>query len=141
MVTLLFVRAARLSALCILISYCVYAIFVINLDGTYYYSCSALLCFITGLSLTKQNKAAAFYSYMLVISNGLGFLIWLAYLPPLFYNVLSMFLLIAQAIAIIPRGGLRGLRDLIKHNVANSFGFNGRQQDSAADKIKQSKAQ
>ena len=137
MLTLLFNKASRAGAFYVLVSYALYYLFFDAVDGIYYYSLSAAVCYLCGIMLEDKNKVAAMCSYLLIPVNAIGFLIWSAYYPPLVYNFISMILLVIQAVSIIPRGRSNGLRCYFKYLMASSHGFNGTQQSATITKTKE----
>ena len=124
---LLLRKASKNDAFILFSAICFYNAFIINLDATSYYICSALLNLIVGMSLQFINKRASLCSYALVLVNALGFYLWYNYYPPLVYDNIFMLIVILQVAFILPRGTLNGLRNYIKHIVVGLTVFNRNQ--------------
>lgn len=136
---LLLKRVAITAAFILFIAYFFYDRYIIDLDGVYYYSCSALLNLLTGMVLQLINKPAAICSYMLVHLNVLGFFLWYNYYPPDIYDNIAIVILVAQLILILPKGLINGLGYNSKHIMAKSGGFDGTKTRITVHKDKKTK--
>lgn len=122
-ITLLFNKASQKDAFVLFVAYSFYEIKIVDLDAIYYYSCASLLNLIVGLILHHKNKLAAICAYSLIFVNLLGFYIWYQYLPSTIYDNISLVILIAQLITILPKGLLNGLGYYFKYIMAKPNGF------------------
>ena len=104
-------------------AYVFYAQFIVYFSDIYYYSCSALLNLVTGIALHSINKRAAICSYLLVLTNVLGFWLWFNYYESVIYDNIALFILAIQAVLVLPKGALNGFRFNIKHSLAESAFF------------------
>ena len=125
--SLLFNKASRVDAFILFVAYIIYELFIVNLDATYYYSFTALLNLCVGLALHNRNNNAAICSYTLVPWNVVGYYIWYAYYDPDIYDNMSLVILLLQLMFVIPKRLLNGLRNNIKHTMAEYPIFNGDQ--------------
>lgn len=124
---LLLYKASNNDAFILFVGYCFYFLTIGMFEGGYYYTGSALINMIIGLSLHFINRKAAMCSYILVPVNMFGFLIWYSYSPPDIYNYIAISVLIAQILFVLPRGIQDGLRRCYKHIMAKHPVFNSNQ--------------
>ena len=112
---LVFIKASKSDAFILFSGYLFYIWFIVDVNGVYYYSCSAILNLIIGLNLHFINKRAAICSYLLVIVYLLGVLLWYGYYEPTLYDNISILILVIQLITITPKGLLNGFRYNIEY--------------------------
>ena len=133
-------KSSRKGATILLVGYLTYSILALGVSGIYYYSSSAMLSFGAGLALHKINKPAALMGYALVFANLAGFFMWYLYMSPVVYNNVSMVLLVAQVIFLLPKGVTNGCRNNIQSAMASIARTDNGEQGNRANKIISSKA-
>jgi len=122
-------KEKRSAAFVVLIANTIYFLFIIDLHAYYYYSCSAFLNLLVGMSLQRIHyKRLAVFSYLLVLSQIYGFGSWYNYYPPTTYDIICSILTIMQLIGIFPSGTFDRVRRIfIKSSLVKSTGFNRNQ--------------
>ena len=106
-------KDSQFSAVILVVAYLFYQAFIVDTPLVLRYSYSAFLNLIVGIALHKRNVYAALCSYILVLCNVFGFILWVNYYAHHTYDNISLVILALQAITIFPTRLLNGLRHRI----------------------------
>jgi len=108
-IALLFFKPSRSAAKVILVGYLIYLIFILPIDGPYYYKLAALLNMIIGFILYKEYRIVALLSFSLILVNSVGLVLYNNYYEPTIYDNLSLLIIALQILILIARVTLNGI--------------------------------
>ena len=101
-------RTVRYAAMTILAGYAVYFTSVIPLADEYYYHATGLLNLVIGLFLFPRFKLVALLSFLLIVVNNVGLMMYELGYEPALYNNLSQIIIIIQLLLLYIRALLDG---------------------------------
>ena len=102
-------KASRFAALIFLISFSIYFPFIMPMDGEYYYRISALKDFVMFLILINRHFWVAILSFVLIITNSYGFMIYEYGYDPYSYDIMCFIIITLQIILLMTGGLLNGV--------------------------------
>lgn len=115
---MLLIRECRFGSGVFLAAYLVYFVVALPFDAMYSFSVCVYINLFIGLALIKKHRMVSLLSFLTVLVNVAGFMMYHRHYEMWLYNNISLMIIATQA-ALLAIEGLRGLlyRDSLKLSV------------------------